>query len=166
MTTWRIQKRSNRVLTSHWYQFQVTRCLALARPTLEVLHVFSMFICFVGKLCVCVRVFCSCSYFKRLVVGDAWYFSTGFSQGVFFWTSKLGRKPFHFLTGWISSSKYFGWLTMATAEKHLAFLGEARRNNFKCAMFVEARIHRMGTSAISISLWSWLEIVKMNSIQR
>lgn len=48
MTTWRIQKRSNRVLTSHWYQFQVTRCLALARPTLEVLHVF-MFICFVGR---------------------------------------------------------------------------------------------------------------------
>ena len=41
---------------------------------------------------------------------------------------------------------------MATVEKHLAFLGEARGINFKCAMFVEARIHRMGTIAICITI--------------
>jgi len=41
-------------------------------------------------------VFFSFSFFKRLVVGDAWYFSTGFSQGVFLLDFKVGKETFPF----------------------------------------------------------------------
>lgn len=93
MTTWPIQKRSNRVLTSHWYQFQVTRCLALARPTLEVLHVFSMFICYVGNVCVCVVFF----IFLLQKIGG-WWCMVFFNriEGVFFLEFKVGKDTFPF----------------------------------------------------------------------
>ena len=56
---------------------------------------FSVCLSALWENCVCVCCFFSFSYFKRLVISDAWYFSTGL-RVYFFLEFKVGKETFPF----------------------------------------------------------------------